>query len=61
MPITKSDYEGNQENYFYEIVICENNQNQNLETFISIKINAEYNEITPAIAHSIDFMDILRL
>ena len=33
----------------YEIMIFENNQNQVLETFISIKFDAECNETTPAI------------
>jgi hypothetical protein len=33
----------------YEIVISENNQNRVLETFISIKFDAENNETTPAI------------
>ena len=33
----------------YEIVISGNNQNQVLETFISIKFDAECNETTPAI------------
>ena len=33
----------------YEIMISENNQNQVLETFISIKFDAECNETTPAI------------
>ena len=32
-----------------EIVIFENNQNQVLETFISMKFDAENNETTPAI------------
>ena len=33
----------------YEIMISENNQNQFLETFISIKFDAECNETAPAI------------
>ena len=33
-----------------EIVIFENNQNQVLETFISMKFDAECNETAPAIA-----------
>ena len=33
-----------------EIVISENSQNQVLETFLSMKSDAEYNETTPAIA-----------
>ena len=33
-----------------EFVISENNQNQDLETFISMKSDAECNEITPAIS-----------
>ena len=31
-------------------MISENNQNQILETFISMKMDAEYNETTPAIS-----------
>ena len=34
----------------YKVVISENNQNQLLETFISMKFNAECNETTPAIS-----------
>ena len=33
-----------------EILISENNLNQFLETFISIKLDAEYNETAPAIS-----------
>ena len=32
-----------------EIVISEKNQNQDLETFISMRLDAECNETTPAI------------
>ena len=34
----------------YKVVISENNQNQVLETFISMKFDAECNETTPAIS-----------
>ena len=48
MPIKKAHHEKNAETD-YEIVISGNNQNIVLETFISIKFDAEFNETTPAI------------
>ena len=49
MPIKKAHHERNQENAS-EIVISENNHNQFLETFISIKFDAICNETAPAIS-----------
>ena len=50
MPIKNTHHYTNQENEFWEIVISEKNQNEILETFISINIDAECNENVPAIS-----------
>ena len=48
MPIKKAHHQTNQENWFRRS--CFVNQNQVLELFISMKIDAECNETTPEIA-----------
>ena len=50
MSVKKTYHQRNQENTICEIVISENNKNPMLDTFISMKMDAEYNENTPTIS-----------
>ena len=50
IPFKKPYHKKTEENSVCEIMIRKNNQNQFLETFISIKFDAECNETTPAIS-----------
>ena len=48
IPIRKAHHEKNPKTGD-EIVFLENNQNQVLEMFMAMKVDAEFNETTPAI------------
>ena len=50
MHINEAYHHRNQENWFWEIVISENNWNHIPNTFISMRIDAEHNETAPAIS-----------
>ena len=50
MAIKNTYHKKNQENQFWEIVSSEKHLNQMLETFISMKMEAEYIETIPTIS-----------
>ena len=50
MSIKKAYHERNQENEIWKIVISKNNQNHISGTLISMRIDAEHDETTPAIS-----------